>query len=64
MDGTGAAYLVRWQIEDLVAPNPTVGLPLAMKRITVRCLPAAEQGFMFQTIGDAVYATLRTANVG
>lgn len=56
----GALYLVRWQVQNL-----GVGaLPLAMIRITVRCLPAAETGAAFQVIGDATYITFRSANVG
>jgi len=62
--GAPALYVARWQIEDLVNPNAVGGLPLAMKKITVRCLPAAEVGSMFQRIGDAVLVTYRTANVG
>lgn len=59
-----ALFVVRWEIMDLVIANATTRLPFAMKRITVRCLPTAEEGSMFQTIGDAVFVTYRTANIG
>jgi prepilin-type N-terminal cleavage/methylation domain-containing protein len=51
-------YEVRWTIADV----PTA-LPLDMVRIDVRCLaaPGADQ---FTFIGEALFTTFRTANVG
>jgi type IV pilus assembly protein PilV len=60
----GALYEVRWRVDSLVAPGGGGALPLAMVRITVRCLPASEAGNLFQIIGDATFVTFRTANVG
>ena len=59
--GTGALFVVRWQIDRLVDPKGT--MPLAMLRITVRCLPSAEAG-IYLGVGDARFVTFRTANVG
>lgn len=61
---SGALYLVRWEIRSVVTPGSNGTLPLAMRRIRVRCLPAQESGNMFQVIGDATFVTFRTANVG
>ncbi len=57
-----ALFLVRWQITRIVAPNDPA-MPLAMLRITVRCLPASESG-IYLGVGDARLVTFRTANVG
>jgi len=59
--GTGSLFVVRWQIEQLVDPKGS--MPLAMLRITVRCLPSSESG-IFLGVGDARFVTFRTANVG
>jgi len=59
-----ASFVVRWRIVTIAAGGGTGALPLATVQITVRCLPAAEAGFMFQTIGDATFVTFRTANIG
>ena len=57
---TGAAgmFEVRWQITDV----PTA-LPLDLVRIQVRCL-AATGADQFSIIGEALFTTFRTANVG
>ena len=59
--GDGSLFVVRWQIEQLVDPKGS--MPLAMLRITVRCLPSSESG-IFLGVGDARFVTFRTANVG
>jgi len=60
----GALYLVRWQIQTVVPTAGAGNLPLAMMRITVRCLPAAQNANdPFQIIGDATFTTFRAANV-
>ncbi|HEX9723339.1 MAG TPA: prepilin-type N-terminal cleavage/methylation domain-containing protein [Vicinamibacteria bacterium] len=59
--GTGSLFVVRWQIERLV--DPKGDMPLAMLRITVRCLPSSESG-IFLGVGEARFVTFRTANVG
>ena len=59
--GNGSLFVVRWQIEQLVDPKGS--MPLAMLRITVRCLPSSESG-IFLGVGDARFVTFRTANVG
>ncbi len=56
-----AAYIVRWQVEQIVPPGGGSGLPLAMLRISVRCLGTASA---HQVVGDARFTTFRTANVG
>jgi prepilin-type N-terminal cleavage/methylation domain-containing protein len=50
-------YEVRWTIVDVPTP-----LPLAMVSITVRCLDVNPDQFNF--IGEALFTTFRTANVG
>jgi prepilin-type N-terminal cleavage/methylation domain-containing protein len=50
-------YEVRWVITDVPTP-----LPLAMVSITVRCLAVNPDQFNF--IGEALFTTFRTANVG
>ncbi len=57
----GATYLVRWQVEQVVPPGGGSGLPMAMLRITARCLGT---GGAYQVVGDATFMTFRTANVG
>lgn len=60
----GALFLVRWQIQTVVPTAGAGNLPLAMLRITVRCLPAAQNSNdPFQIIGDATFTTFRAANV-
>jgi prepilin-type N-terminal cleavage/methylation domain-containing protein len=59
--GAPALYVVRWQITRVV--DPKGAMPLAMLRITVRCLPASESG-MYLGVGEARFVTFRTANVG
>ena len=59
--GGGSLFVVRWQIDRLVDPKGT--MPLAMLRITVRCLPSAEAG-IYLGVADARFVTFRTANVG
>ena len=59
--GGGSLFVVRWQIDRLVDPKGT--MPLAMLRITVRCLPSAEAG-IYLGVGEARFVTFRTANVG
>lgn len=59
--GDGSLFVVRWQIDRLVDPKGS--MPLAMLRITVRCLPSAEAG-IYLGVGDARFVTFRTANVG
>ena len=59
--GDGSLFVVRWQIDQLVDPKGT--MPLAMLRITVRCLPSAEAGIHLG-VSDARFVTFRTANVG
>lgn len=58
-DAANALYLVRWNIERV----ENAALPMEMLRITVRCLPASEDGNAYQIIGDSVFVTFRTANV-
>jgi len=53
-------FEVRWSIADA---NAAAALPLAMKRIQVRCL-AATGVDQFSVIGEARFTTFRTANVG
>jgi prepilin-type N-terminal cleavage/methylation domain-containing protein len=57
----GAAYVVRWQVEQVVPPLGNGTLPLSMVRITVRC---AGLGAAYQVVGDAILTTFRTANIG
>ena len=57
-----ALFVVRWQIDRIVDPLDAT-LPLAMLRITVRCLPASDSG-IYLGVGDARLTTFRTANVG
>jgi type IV pilus assembly protein PilV len=57
----GAAFVVRWRVEEVVEPGGDGALPLAMLRITVRCAGLA-QAYRFQ--GDAILMTFRTANIG
>jgi hypothetical protein len=59
--GEGSLFVVRWQIDRLV--DPKGDMPLAMLRITVRCLPSSESG-IFLGVGEARFVTFRTANVG
>lgn len=59
--GQPALYLVRWQITRVI--DPEGALPLAMLRIAVRCLPAAQAG-MYLGVGEAAFVTYRSANVG
>jgi hypothetical protein len=56
-----AAFVVRWQVEQVIQPGGEENLPLAMFRITVRCAGLA-QAYRFQ--GDATLMTFRTANIG
>ena len=58
-----AAFEVRWVVQQVVAPGNATGgaLPLAMVRITVRCMGLA-RAYQFQ--GDATLMTFRTANIG
>lgn len=63
-DGAGAYFVVRWRIQTIAAGGGVGRLPLATVQISVRCLPASEDNFMFQTIGDATFVTFRTANIG
>lgn len=58
---SGASYVVRWEVEQVVAPGGTGALPLAMLRITVRCLGLAQA---YRVVGDATLVTFRTANIG
>ncbi len=57
----GGMYLVRWQVEEVVPPGGGGAMPLAMLRITVRCLGT---GGAYQVLGDATFMTYRTANIG
>jgi hypothetical protein len=57
----GAAYVVRWQVEQVVQPGGDGSMPLAMFRITVRCANLART---YQYQGDATLMTFRTANIG
>jgi prepilin-type N-terminal cleavage/methylation domain-containing protein len=57
----GAAFVVRWQVEEVVPPLGDGTLPLAMLRITVRC---AGLGAAYRVLGDAILMTFRTANIG
>jgi prepilin-type N-terminal cleavage/methylation domain-containing protein len=57
----GAAYVVRWQVQQVVPPLGNGTLPLSMVRITVRC---AGLGRAYQVVGDATLTTFRTANIG
>ncbi len=56
--GGAGMFEVRWSIADIPP-----ALPLAMKRIQVRCLAAAGAD-QFSVIGEARFTTFRTANVG
>jgi prepilin-type N-terminal cleavage/methylation domain-containing protein len=58
---SGGAYVVRWQVEEVVPPSGNGTLPLSMVRITVRCAGMAA-AYQFQ--GDAIFMTFRTANIG
>jgi len=58
---SGASYVVRWRIEQIVAPGGAGALPLAMLRITVRCQALARA---YRGAGDANFVTFRTANIG
>ena len=53
-----ALFEVRWQIRDVVSPHP-----MEMLQIQMRCLPANGSD-QFAVIGDAVFTTFRTANIG
>jgi prepilin-type N-terminal cleavage/methylation domain-containing protein len=57
----GAAYVARWQVEQVVPPGGNGTLPLSMIRITVRC---AGLSAAYQFVGDAIMMTFRTANIG
>jgi prepilin-type N-terminal cleavage/methylation domain-containing protein len=63
-DAARASFLVRWRVETVAVGGGAGNLPLATVQITVRCLPASENNFMFQTIGDSTFVTFRTANIG
>jgi len=56
-----AVFVVRWQVQQVVAPGGNGTLPLAMLRITVRCQGMAQ---MYRVVGDATLITFRTANIG
>ncbi len=56
-----SSYVVRWQVQQVVAPGGNGTLPLAMLRITVRCQGIAD---LYRVIGDATMITFRTANIG
>jgi hypothetical protein len=53
----GGLYEVRWEIETL-----DTNLPLEMLEIRVRCVAVNQD--QFQIIGEALFTTFRTANVG
>jgi prepilin-type N-terminal cleavage/methylation domain-containing protein len=55
----GAMYVVRWQVQQIIPPL-NGALPLAMLRISVRCMGTAA----YRYVGDATFMTMRTANVG
>ena len=57
----GGAYVVRWQVEEVVPPLGNGTLPLSMVRITVRC---EGMGAAYRVVGDAILMTFRTANIG
>jgi prepilin-type N-terminal cleavage/methylation domain-containing protein len=57
----GAAYVVRWQVQQVVQPGGDGSLPLSMLRITVRCEGLAQA---YRYVGDATLMTFRTANIG
>jgi hypothetical protein len=57
----GAAYEVRWLVQQVVPPQGDGMLPLAMFRITVRCTGTTEA---YRFVGDATLMTFRTANIG
>ncbi len=57
--GGNALFEVRWRIQDIVTP-----LQLQMIQIQMRCLPANGNMDQFAVIGDAVFTTFRTANIG
>lgn len=54
-----ALFEVRWQIQDVATPHP-----MEMVQIRMRCLPAAGNRDQFAIIGDAMFTTFRTANIG
>jgi prepilin-type N-terminal cleavage/methylation domain-containing protein len=54
----GGQFEVRWEIETI----DTGGLPLEMLEIHVRCVAVNDD--QFQIIGEALFTTFRTANVG
>lgn len=58
---SGSSYVVRWQVQQVVAPGGNGTLPLAMLRIMVRCQGMADQ---YRVVGDATLITFRTANIG
>ncbi|TDI40712.1 MAG: prepilin-type N-terminal cleavage/methylation domain-containing protein [Acidobacteria bacterium] len=57
--GGNALFEVRWRIQDVVSPHP-----MEMLQIRMRCLPANGDLDQFAVIGDAVFTTFRTANIG
>ena len=57
----GAAFVVRWQVDQVVPPGGDGTLPLSMLRITVRCTGLARA---YRYVGDATLMTFRTANIG
>jgi prepilin-type N-terminal cleavage/methylation domain-containing protein len=57
----GAAFVVRWRVDQVVPPLGDGNLPLAMFRITVRCTGTSEA---YRVVGDAILMTFRTANIG
>ena len=57
--GGNALFEVRWQIQDVVSPHP-----MEMLHIQMRCLPANGDLDQFAVIGDALFTTFRTANIG
>jgi prepilin-type N-terminal cleavage/methylation domain-containing protein len=57
----GAAFVVRWQVDEVIPPGGDGTLPLSMLRITVRCSGLAQA---YRFVGDATLMTFRTANIG
>jgi prepilin-type N-terminal cleavage/methylation domain-containing protein len=57
----GAAFVVRWRVDQVIQPGGEGTLPLAMFRITVRCTGTSEA---YRVVGDATLMTFRTANIG
>ena len=58
---SGSSYVVRWRVQQVVAPGGNGTLPLSMLRITVRCQGMAD---LYRVVGDATLITFRTANIG